>query len=129
MDSGVYFSLTGSKRSSDRIRFNFLGAKKKSHEYVVVESDEDLGGVLVVELGNEKYLLLDSADSWYVDQTTVFLFESKTKIVFPCYHWIGNGDSVTITAKTSKLKSVVTLHCTVFQQCSTHFFSKSQRHC
>ena len=102
VDAGVYFSLAGRKRSSKRIRFNFVGAKKKSHEYIVVESDEDLGGVLVVELGNEEYFILDAADSWYVDQTSVFFFENESALVFPCYHWIGNGDSVTSTAKTSK---------------------------
>ena len=103
-DTGtVYFSLTGSKKSSGRIGFSFFEfrRKKSSHNYVIVETDEDLGGVLVVELGNTNNFL-ELADAWFVDQTSVFLFENEKELVFPCYHWIGNGDSVTTTAKTSE---------------------------
>ena len=103
LDTGVYFSLTGSKKSSGHIGFSFFDSlrKKSSHDFVIVETDEDLGGVLVVEIGNTKNFF-DLADAWFVDQTSVFLFEKEKELVFPCYHWIGNGDSVTTTAKTSE---------------------------
>ena len=102
-DSGVYFSLTGSKKSTGSIGFSFFDFRRNqgSHDHVIVETDEDLGEILVVELGNTKNFI-DLADAWFVDKTAVFLFENETELVFPCYHWIGNGDSLTTTAKTSK---------------------------
>lgn len=102
---GVYFSLTGSKRSSGRVSFKFpfdTVANVSSNDYMIVETDEDLGGVLVVELGNYKNILPFGADLWYVEKTGVFLFEDEKSFEFPCYHWIGDDDFVTTTAQTSK---------------------------
>ena len=113
-DVGVYFSLTGSKRSSGRVSFKFpfdAVANVSSNDYMIVETDEDLGGVLVVELGNYKNILPFGADLWYVEKTGVFLFEDEKSFEFPCYHWIGDDDFVTTTAQTSKRALLYIYYC------------------
>ena len=71
---------------------------------VIIESNGDLGEILVVILGIDESIV---DDPWYVNEVGVYNFQSSKHDAFSCYHWIGNGDSISITAQTSKYQSVV----------------------
>ena len=109
-DPGVYITLVGSNGHSGKLYLqSFLGAllRKVIHEgtstNIVIESSGDLGQVLVVILGNDDSSLKNPlTDPWYVEDVGVYNYQSKQQEVFPCYHWIANGDSVSFTAHTSK---------------------------
>lgn len=75
-------------------------------ENLIIESSGDLGTVLVVVLGNDKSWLAPLGAPWYVNEVQVHNLQSKIQEVFPCYHWIGDGDSVSFTAHTSELHLV-----------------------
>ena len=62
--------------------------------------------MLVVVLGNDKSWLAPLGAPWYVNEVQVHNLQSKIQEVFPCYHWIGDGDSVSFTAHTSELHLV-----------------------
>ena len=74
---------------------------------VIIESTENLGEILVVVLGIDKSLI---NDPWYVDEVGVYNFQSSKHDAFPCYHWIGNGDNVSITTRTGKFKVLFELN-------------------
>lgn len=77
---------------------------KGTSSNVVIESSGDLGDVLVVILGIDKGLLNNPlAAPWYVDDVGVYNYQNKQRDVFPCYHWLATGDSVSFTAHTSKI--------------------------
>ena len=107
-DTDVYITLTGDKGSSGKVGISsWLKALKGSHQQqtfddLIIESDGDLGRVLVVALGNEKEWLADMGAPWYVDFVMVHNFQSSLNEEFPVYHWIGDGDYVTCTAHTSE---------------------------
>ena len=64
---------------------------------MVVESSGDLGEISVVILGID-----DSRFhySWYVNEVGIYNCQSKKQGAFPCYHWIRNGESVSIIIQT-----------------------------
>ena len=109
--TGAYITLVGSKGHSGEINLqNFLSMlieqslDKGMCSNFVIESSGDLGEVLVVILGIEKRKLSNTlADPWYVDDVGVYNYQSKRQEVFPCYHWLNNGDSVSFTAHSSKI--------------------------
>ena len=74
-----------------------------STDFILIKSkaDHDLGEVLVVVLGIDKKSRL-IPDPWFVDCVYVHSFQSNKTSTFPCYHWIGSGDSISFTAHTSK---------------------------
>ncbi len=69
----------------------------------MIETDQDLGTILVVILTNDKGWNWSGIDSpWFVDFVMVHNLHSKEEPdEFPCYHWIGGGRSVSFTAHTS----------------------------
>ena len=103
-DLGVYIRLIGSAGKTKRIYIN--QPLQKCFSAIVndpredefwVETESSLGDILVVEIGNEKDWFPNLKDSpWFVDFMKV---DSK---LFPCYHWIGDGDYVSLTANTSE---------------------------
>lgn len=113
-DSGVYVTLVGSGGHTGKIYIHsaltFAISKKYigrgTIDFVIVKSkaDHDLGEVLVVILGIDKNRRQNVIpDPWFVDCVYVYNFQTKKPIsTFPCYHWIGSGDSVSFTAHTSK---------------------------
>ena len=111
-DTDVYITLIGSKASSGKITVGgWLKALKGScsrHTFddLIIESDGDLGQVLVVGVGNEKDLLTILGAPWFVDFVMVHDFQSNLNEEFPVYHWIGDGDYVTCTAHTSECKQL-----------------------
>ena len=109
-DTGVFIRLIGSKGHSGKVYLQgFLkvltghGISRDTSEYLIIESSGDLGDVLVVTLGNDKSWLAPLGAPWFVNEVGVHSFQSKTSDVFPCYHWIGDGDHVSLTAHTSEL--------------------------
>ena len=68
---------------------------------LIIEADGTLGDILVVEAVNES-TFFDNEDPWYVSLVTVYNFQSNSSDDFPCYHWIGDGESVSFTARTSE---------------------------
>ena len=107
-DTAVYITLIGDKASSGKVGISsWLKAlkgscKRRTFDNLIVESDDDLGQVLVVGIGNEKKWFAGSEAPWYVDFVMVHNFQSSQNEEFPVYHWIGDGDYVTCTAHTSE---------------------------
>ena len=107
-DTGVFVNLIGSKGQSGKIYLmNWLTAlsgtaKTRTYDDLLVESDGDLGDILVVVLGNDKNWIAVLGAPWFVDFVYVHDFQSKSHQEFPCYHWIGDGSCVTFTAKTGR---------------------------
>ena len=108
-DTGVYIRLIGSNGRSSKVYLqSFLkvltgkSINKDSRENLIIECDGDLGNILVVILGNDKSWLVIPGAPWYVNEVLVHNLQSKTRVVFPCYHWIGDNDHVSFTAQTSK---------------------------
>ena len=112
-DTGAYIILIGSKGRSGKINLQSLltilqgrSLDKGTYYNVVVASNGDLGEVLVVILGIEEEKLSNAlADPWYVNDINIYNYQNRQEEVFPCYHWLNNGDSVSFTAHTSKLNS------------------------
>ena len=108
-DTGVFVNLIGSKGQSGKIYLmNWLTAltgavKRCTYDDLMVESDGDLGDILVVVLGNDKSWISLIGAPWYVDFVTVCNIQTHSQQEFPCYHWIGDGSSISFTASTSKL--------------------------
>ena len=109
-DTGVFVQLIGSKGHSGKVYLQGLldvlsgeSIEKGTSENLVIESSGDLGKVLVVILGNDESFLAPLGAPWFVNEVQVHNFQTKVHQVFPCYHWIGDGDSVSFTANTSKL--------------------------
>ena len=112
-DSGVYVTLVGSGGHTGKLYLHsaltFAISKKYigrgTVDFVVIKSkaDHDLGEVLVVILGIDKKSRQSLIpDPWFVDCVYVYNFQTKKPpTTFPCYHWIGSGDSVSFTAHTS----------------------------
>lgn len=110
-EAGVYVTLVGSKGHSGKIFLqSFLKIMSKKYlgretcDNVILESNGDFGEVEVVILGIDKGRRSSIIhDPWYVNYVGVFNYQTKQiPVVFPCYYWIGNGDSVSFTAHTSK---------------------------
>ena len=72
-----------------------------THEDILIEVDGNLGDIQVVIIGNEK----SWQRSWFIKYIEIYqhLFDKVKRVIFPCYHWIGSNDSVSITSSTSKL--------------------------
>ena len=109
-DTGIYLSLIGSEQRTVDVNItNCLRSifqqsfSRNSYDDLVLESDGDLGEVLVVVLGNKHgWLSIGEGAPWYVNTATVHNFQSSATEHFPCYHWIGSGDEVSMTAHTSE---------------------------
>lgn len=105
-DSDIYMSLIGSKASTGKLNivqgYFSSAVATQSYDDLVVECDKDLGELLVVVLGNPQNWMISAGSAWYVDFVECMDLKNKQKQVFPCYHWINDGDSLTITSKTSK---------------------------
>ena len=100
----AYVMLVGDKGKTGKLSlrgwFDFLNPiSSDTYDNLVVVSDNDLGNVLVVVVGCDGSWF---EDQWYVSSVSVANVQTKDIGQFPCYHWIGGDDSVTITAKTSK---------------------------
>ena len=70
-DTGVFITLTSSKRQIEKVYLQgFLrvitgrGIRKDTTETLVIESDEDLGAVFVVTLGNDKSWMAPLGAPW-----------------------------------------------------------------
>ena len=64
---------------------------------MIIESSRDLGKISVVILG------IDHSNfpySWYVNEVGLYNYQSKKMDAFPCYHWVRDGDNVSIVAQT-----------------------------
>ena len=105
-DKDIYLSLTGSKFRTKKLMIvqGWFSMGISSHYYddLVVESNNDLGDMLVVNLGNMKNWAFSTGSAWFVDFVDVHDLQTKEKKVFPCYHWVEDGDDISFTAETSK---------------------------
>ena len=108
----VYLTLVGNKGQTGKVSLHGLlkvvlnPISKKAVENLTIVSDRDLGDILVVIVGNVGFdrgpmQLID--DFWYVSSVGLANLQTDTVEHFPCYHWIGENSSVSITAKTSRL--------------------------
>ena len=110
-DSGAYITLIGSKGHTGQVNLQSLltilqgqSLDRGTHYNVVIESNGDLGEVLVVILGIEEESKLSNtmADPWYINDVSVYNYQNRQCEMFPCYHWLNSGDSVSFTAHTSE---------------------------
>ena len=107
-DTGVYIAVIGTNGSTGKVYLvGYLssllgGIDSSTHEDLIIETENNLGDVQVVVLGNDEGMWVPGA-SWFVNKTIVYGLIDKTEEVFPCYHWIGDGDAISTTSKTSKL--------------------------
>ena len=112
-NTDIYITLTGSKASTGKVGISgWLKVlkgdfKRRTFDDLVIESEDDLGHVLVVTIGNDRERLLEMASPWYVDFTVVHDFQTSLNEQFPVYYWIGDGDYVTCTAHTSEFIVVI----------------------
>ncbi|KAL5491869.1 hypothetical protein EMCRGX_G017234 [Ephydatia muelleri] len=109
-DSDIYVSLVGSKGCTGKLLIVqgwFSSAvSTQSYDDLVVESDKDLGELLVVILGNPQNWMLSAGSAWFVDFVECIDLQTKRKQEFPCYHWINDGDAISFTSKTATMKDV-----------------------
>ena len=73
---------------------------------MLIESSTDLGKILVVTLGiddklTDKVLSLGRTLYWYISQVRVRNEQTRWNRVFPCQHWLGSGEEISITYATS----------------------------
>ena len=105
-DSDVYFMLVGSKACTGRLPIisGWLSSAVKTQFYddLLVESNLDLGEVLVVIIGNPANWLISTGSAWYVEFVDVSDQQTKQTVEFPCYHWINDGDDISFSAKTGE---------------------------
>ena len=105
-DTDVYVTLVGSKACTGKIALvsGWFSPSLACKCYVdlLIETNKDLGEVLVVILGNPKNWLFSAGAAWYVDFVDVIDQQTKQTVEFPCYHWINDGDSIGFTSKTGK---------------------------
>lgn len=115
-DSGVFIQLIGSSGHSGKVNIQDalkrlfstrIKVKPGTVESFVVESSGDLGKVMIVVIGNDKSRFTPLGAAWFVNQVCIHDYQSGIQENFPCYHWIGDGDSVSFTAHTSKLSSLL----------------------
>lgn len=108
-DPEAYICIVGSNGHSGKLYLQSLLSMRSltgqtlhrgTWDNLIIESSGDLGEIQVVILGIDKSALLGA--SWYVHEVGVYNFQSKTQEAFPCCFWIGNGESVSFTSKTSK---------------------------
>ncbi len=109
-DTRVYITLIGKQASSGKVYLSHWlnifskPTSRRTYDDLLIETDQELGEILVVVLGNDKgWFLGGDGSSWFVDFVMVHNFQSKGTDEFPCYHWIGEGDYVSFTAHTSML--------------------------
>lgn len=101
----VFFDLVGSKSTTGKVSIysyftmTFSGISAKTCNDMIVETDKDLGEVLVVLMGIDGGGL---DTTWFVDYAVVKYIAEGVEAEFPCYHWIGKHQVVSTTSKTSK---------------------------
>ena len=108
---GAYIRLIGDKAQSEKVAVKkdwdfFDRHLSRTYSDMIIETDKDLGDILVVSLGIKKDWS-PSLKYWYVDYVMVDNHQSKKTKQFPCYHWIGDGDSVSFTANTGMCCSLI----------------------
>ena len=109
-DKGVYTILVGNQGATKKIYLlDYLSILSSIEggtcDDLLVETDANLEDVQVVILGNEKNWFLPTNDYWYINYTTIYHYNEgsmKAEKKFPCYHWIGDNEAVSITSATSK---------------------------
>lgn len=117
--SSVKIKITGDIATSDDVSMRvkeylivYAHFKKSTYEDVLVESDGDLGEILIVEPSMCHHGWADilvPSPQWYVEFITVYNRQSnesngytQTKD-FPCYHWIGHDcRGVSCTSETGE---------------------------
>ena len=103
----IFVTLIGSEATTQKVSIhNYLkrhlnGVSSCTCEDLIVESEGSLGEVLVVVLGIDggKHAM---DHTWFVNYTVVKDLATSTEVEFPCYHWIGKGQIISSTSKTSE---------------------------
>ena len=107
-------SRTGSITKQNVKFFKSTIANRKGYDDIVFECKAELGEVYVIVLGNierrppaeDRLDILDLSDQrsgWLVEQVEYAKLQTEEPpVTFPCYNWIGSGDSISFTANTSK---------------------------
>ena len=92
------------------------GIHRNMLENLVIESDKELGEIILLILGIEQGSVQLVHDALFVNEVAVANRQTNHQDAFPCYHWIKCGQSVSITAKTGELrliKRMKVLHLTL----------------
>ena len=93
----MYITIIGSVASSSKMKVDvsFWG-----FDDLIIEADGNLGNILVVEIADHH--TWHDKKPVHVSFVTVHDFQSDSCEDFPCYHWVGNEESVSFTAHTSE---------------------------
>ena len=131
----VFFNVTGTKSQCNKMSLGLLqrlealkSFHERTHDDMIIETDEHLGDVQVVGVGLDYDLITKVEDAildchWYVDYISVFDFQNnEMEIQFPCYHWLGyNNKEVTATFKVgtyvSQLNYTHVQHMAITRSC------------
>ena len=108
-DKAVYIILVGNQGATKKIYLVpylsiFSSIAGRTCDDLLVESDANLGDVQVVILGNEKNWFIPN-DNWYVNYISICHYDGgsvRQEVKFPCYHWIGDNEAISITSATGK---------------------------
>ena len=105
--SQVYLELIGNEAQTGKIdirdHWKLFESSDGTFDDYIIECDGDLGEVQLVTLGNNGYRSVSSEAGWYVDFSLVVNLQTEVEQIFPCYHWIGDGDSFANSAHCGEL--------------------------
>ena len=103
---GIYVELIGDRARTEKIGigsfFDWLTHTTDVYDDFIVECEIDLGEIQLVTISNDAIRLPLTTPNWLIDYTYVINLKTKFEQNFPCYHWIGNGDTYTNSAHIGK---------------------------
>ena len=110
-DTGVHALLVGTSGATTKLYILGFFDKLKGGtcEDLIVEADSNLGDVQVVIFGNDKDWFHFTNDKWFVNYSIIYNLNGVdiASVRFPCYHWIGDSDSVSTTSATCNLSIAI----------------------
>ena len=119
-DTGIHIILVGNNGCTEKIYlagywsvFGGVGSASK-YEDLVVQTDKKLRDVKVLLYGNDANWTGLFNNEWYVEFSVVYPLSSVGKDVeFPCYHWIGDGETISTTSATSEHVLITNFHASM----------------
>ncbi|XP_043537684.1 hydroperoxide isomerase ALOXE3-like [Chiloscyllium plagiosum] len=102
----IFVTLVGSLGNSEKVRVGLAWTidkiRKGSVRTIKIQSNNDLGEILLVRLYKDKHTLLPE-DSWYCQYVTVEAPNQKV-YNFPCYSWLEDENTLEIIEGTARRK-------------------------
>jgi len=108
---GIHLNLVGSTGATEKLKIH-THIKVNTNLDVLIEADGKLGNVQVVIFEKSKGLF-EHNENWFINYSIVYTYPGNTteEKLFPCYRWIGDGESMSTTSATSKLSLLASQAC------------------